>query len=48
MCASSDVNQTISQFIISDMMTEMVMSVLNSENDMATRGQEKSYYYGVQ
>lgn len=39
------VNQTASQFIISDRMTEIVMDVLNSENELATRGQQKSYYY---
>lgn len=45
LCAFSAVNQTASQFIISDKMTGMVMDVLNSENELATRGQQKSYYY---
>lgn len=48
LCVHSDINQTTSQFIISDRMTEMVMNVLNSENELATRGQEKSYYYAIQ
>lgn len=45
LCAFSAVNQTASQFIISDKMTGVVMDVLNSENELATRGQQKSYYY---
>lgn len=40
------VNQTASQFINHDRMTEIVIDIQNSENELATRGQQESYHYG--
>lgn len=47
LCVFSGINQITSQFIISYRMSEIVMDILHSENKLATRGQQKSYYYGT-